>query len=118
MVVSYQKKFITIFISALILLIPSSSFCEVRELTDAELDSVIATNFSQNLMELILANLEEIPNLEESFNDISFALDQALLESLGLINIHAINSEVHVQSNFLFVIGSPGSNIIQSNFIQ
>lgn len=104
MVVSCQKRAICFIISLCIVLSPVLSFAQAQELTDDELDTIVASNFANDLTE----SLEPLSNL-------SSFLDPEVLKLSGLVQVHAVDSEVVVQTNIISLLQSYGININQSN---
>ncbi len=118
MVVSCQKSILCVIAFLLFLLIQSPIFAEVTELTDQQLDQIVATGISDDIVKTVLDPLtKEIP-LEKSLSSIGSVLNQALLSSAGLIHVNAVDSKVTIQSNIVFLSEVQGGNINLSNVYE
>lgn len=105
MVVSCQKEIVCFLLFLCIAIAPTAGFAVPQELSDAELDEITAANLPEELTR----------SLQKILASLGSALDPGVLGSAGLVQIHAVNSDVAVQTNILVISVAEGVNIELSN---
>ena len=118
MVVSCQKRVICFLAFLFVLFTPLISFAAAEELTDKQLDMVSAGSILDVISKLLTNPSAQGNPLGKSLAALDHLFDQALLGSSGLVRVNAVNSNVSIQANMVFLLEAQGITINLSNVYE